>query len=90
MKKTMTDAEIIRQLCSDIIAGRFDWLEYLTSKIYLGREIRVSPMICPEGQFGYLVYFPYSEMPEVEYDWVADELTIDGMDYRECLKMWSS
>ena len=35
MEKTMTDAEIIRQLCSDIIAGRFDWLEYLTSKIYL-------------------------------------------------------
>jgi hypothetical protein len=29
-------------------------------------------------------------MPEVEYDWVLDELTIDGMDYRECLKMWSS
>mgnify|MGYP000896730894 FL=1 len=90
MKKTMTDAEIIRQLCSDIIAERFDWLEYLPLEIYFGREIRVSPMICPEGQFGYLVYFPYSEMPELEYDWVAGELTVDDMDYREYLQMLPS
>lgn len=86
----MTDVEILEQLCSDIVAGRFEWLEYLTPKVYFGREIRALPMICPKGQFGYLVYFPYSEMPELEYDWALDELTIDGTDYRKYLKMLSS
>ena len=86
----MTDVEIIRQLCSDIIAERFDWLEHLIPKIYFGREVRALPMICPEGQCGYLEYFPYSEKPELECDWVANELTIDGMDYLEYLEMLSS
>lgn len=86
----MTDVEILKQLCGDIVAGRFEWMKYFTPKTYFGREIRTLPMICPEGQFGYLVYFPYSEMPELEYDWVSDELTIDGMDHLEYLKMLSS
>ena len=36
------------------------------------------------------MYFPYSEMPELEYDWVAGELTVDDMDYREYLQMLPS
>ena len=58
----------LKLLCCNIAAGRFDWKKYCTPQPYCGKEICVIPLHCSYGQIGYTVYFPYSDMPEVEYD----------------------
>ena len=57
----------LKLLCCNIAAGRFDWKKYCTPQPYCGQEICVIPLHCSYGQIGYTVYFPYSDMPEVEY-----------------------
>ena len=42
----------------------------------------VTLLLCSYGQIGYAVHFPYSDMPEVEYDWELNSLTIDGEEWR--------
>ena len=79
---TMDDKYLWR-LCKNIIAGRFNWRKYCSQQSYFGREFCVTPLFCSYGQIGYTVNFPYSRMPDVEYDWEFDELTIDEMDYRK-------
>ena len=66
----------LKLLCCNIAAGRFDWKKYCTPQPYCGQEICVIPLHCSYGQIGYTVYFPYSDMPEVEYDWEMNKLTI--------------
>ena len=41
---------------------------------------------CSYGQIGYTVYFPYSDMPEVEYDWEMNKLTIDKENWENYLQ----
>lgn len=77
------DDKYLWRLCKNIIAGRFNWRRYCSQQSYYGREICVTPLFCSYGQIGYTVYFPYSGMPDVEYDWDMRELTIDEMDYRK-------
>lgn len=40
-------------------------------------------MHCSYGQIGYTVHFPYSNMPEVEYDWEMEILTVDEENWKE-------
>ena len=61
---------VLKLLCRNIAAGRFNWRRYCTPQTYFGQEICVTPLHCSYGQIGYTVHFPYSNMPEVEYDWV--------------------
>ena len=76
--KAMTDGAILARLCGNVTAGRFDWRKYCTPQTYFGREVCVTPLLCSYGQIGYAVHFPYSDMPEVEYDWELNSLTIHG------------
>ena len=80
--KAMTDGAILARLCGNVTAGRFDWRKYCTPQTYFGREVCVTPLHCSYGQIGYSVHFPYSDMPEVEYDWELNSLTIDGEEWR--------
>ena len=48
-----------------------------------GHEICVIPLHSSYGQIGYTVYFPYSNMPEVEYDWEMGRLTVDEENWQE-------
>lgn len=68
---------VLKLLCRNIAAGRFNWRRYCTPQTYFGQEICVTPLHCSYGQIGYTVHFPYSNMPEVEYDWEMGKLTID-------------
>ena len=72
--KAMTDGAILARLCGNVTAGRFDWRKYCTPQTYFGREVCVTPLLCSYGQIGYAVHFPYSDMPEVEYDWELNTL----------------
>ena len=74
----MTTNGILKRLCRNIIAGRFNWLKYSTPQSYFGWEICVTPLHCSYGQIGYSVHFPYTNMPKVEYDWEMGKLTING------------
>ena len=66
---------VLKLLCRNIAAGRFNWRRYCTPQTYFGQEICVTPLHCSYGQIGYTVHFPYSNMPEVEYDWEMGKLT---------------
>lgn len=68
---------VLKLLCRNIAAGRFNWRRYCTPQTYFGQEICVTPLHCSYGQIGYTVHFPYSNMPEVEYDWEMGKLTVD-------------
>ena len=61
----------LKLLCCNIEAGRFNWRKYCTPQPYYGHEICV------------IVYFPYSNMPEVEYDWEMGRLTVDEENWQE-------
>jgi len=76
----------LKLLCCNIAAGRFDWKKYCTPQPYCGQEICVIPLHCSYGQIGYTVYFPYSDMPEVEYDWEMNKLTIDKESWENYLQ----
>lgn len=78
--------QFYRRLCSSIVAGRFNWRKYCTPQSYFGHNICVIPLHSSYGQIGYTVYFPHSGMPDVEYDWEMNELTIDEMDFRSFLE----
>ena len=73
----------LKLLCCNIAAGRFDWRKYCTPQPYYGHEICVIPLHSSYGQIGYTVYFPYSNMPEVEYDWEMGRLTVDEENWQE-------
>ena len=63
----MTTNDILKRLCGNIAAGRFNWRKYCRPQSYFGWEICVTPLHCSYGQIGYTVHFPYTNMPEVEY-----------------------
>lgn len=74
---TLSDKSYYRRLCRNILADRFNWRKYCTPSLYFGREICVTPLHCSYGQIGYTINFPYTNAPEVEYDWEMNKLTID-------------
>ena len=70
----MTTNGILKRLCGNIAAGRFNWRKYCTPQLYFGWEICVTPLHCSYGQIGYTIHFPYTNIPEVEYDWELKKL----------------
>lgn len=78
----------IRRLCHNISGDRFNWRRYCTPQSYFGTVICVMPLHCSYGQIGYTVSFPYRrDMPEVEFDWELNRLTLDDMDWRKYFEM---
>lgn len=78
--------KILKRLCGNIAADRFNWRKYCTQQLYFGCEICVTPLYCSYGQIGYTVYFLSTNMPEVEYDWEMGKLTIDGDRWKSYLQ----
>lgn len=77
----------VRRLCRNIVNDRFNWRRYCTPQTYFGIGICVTPLFCSYGQIGYTVSFPYRhDMPEVEFDWELNSLTLDETDWREYLE----
>lgn len=83
----MTTEQYINRLCRNIKTERFAWDKYLAPQNYFWKELCVTPLHAFYGQIGYTIHFPYSRepMPELEYDWELDDLTIDEMDWKEWL-----
>ena len=44
---------VLKLLCRNIAAGRFNWRRYCTPQTYFGQEICVTPLHCSYGQIGY-------------------------------------
>ena len=82
MIMTETDKSYYVRLCRNILADRFDWRKYCTPQSYYGREICVTPLHCSYGQIGYTVNFPYTNAPEVRYDWEMERITIDDENWK--------
>lgn len=82
---TVSDKSYYGRLCRNILADRFDWRKYCTPRLYFGREICVTPLHCSYGQIGYSIHFPYTNAPEVQYDWELNKLTIDDENWKQYL-----
>ncbi len=35
---------------------------------------------------GYCIHFPYSNLPDIDYDWETQKLTVDEMDWKDWMK----
>ena len=79
---TLSDKSYYRRLCRNILADRFNWRKHCTPSLYFGREICVTPLHCSYGQIGYLIHFPYTNAPGLEYDWELNKLTIDDENWK--------
>lgn len=82
----MNDAQLIRHICRSIRQGRFGWKRHLQPSTYYGRELAVTPLFCSYGQIGYCIHFPYSNLPDIDYDWETQKLTVDEMDWKDWMK----
>ena len=79
---------------NDILPSKSIWMSEgrcfccmdCTPQSYFGWEICVTPLHCSYGQIGYTVHFPYTNIPEVEYDWEMGKLTIDGEKWKSYLR----
>ena len=74
---------VLKWLCRNRAAGRFNWRRYCTPLTYFGQDICVTPLHCSYFQIGYTVHFPYSYMPVVEYDWEMRKFTKDVADWQD-------
>ena len=61
--------KILKRLCGNIAAGRFNWRKYCTPQLYFGWEICVTPLHCSYGQIGYTVHFPYTKVAIIGEIW---------------------
>ena len=77
-------ANITKIICRRIKHKRFNWRRFLTPNTFFGIVIGVKPLYCSYGQIGYIIYFPYSSLPNIEYDWEMNKITINNEDYIEC------
>jgi len=77
----------LMRLCKNILAGKFNEMNYRCGKSYFGTEIATMPMFASYGTIGFsvTVYGEYGEMCIVDYDWEMKQLTIDGQDWKEWL-----
>ena len=82
----MNDFQFISRLCANIKNGKFNWEKYLVQRSYFGRTIAVIPLHCSYGQIGFSVYVPFSNLPEIQYDWELKEILVGEVDYKEWLE----
>lgn len=78
------NVDITKRICRRIKNKRFNWERFLTPKEFFGVIIGVQPLYCSYGQIGYIIYFPYSSVPNIEYDWEMNKITINNEEYVEC------
>lgn len=77
--------KFIKTLCKRIRNGKFAWEKYQNGGAYYGREIQTERMVCSYGMCGFDIWFPYSNLPSIQWDWELRELTIDDLDYKTWL-----
>ena len=44
---------VLKLLCRNIAAGRFNWRRYCTPQTYFGQKVCVTPLHCSYDQIGY-------------------------------------
>lgn len=74
-----TDNTILKRLCGNIAADRFDWWKYCTPQPYFSWEIL-------RNAVALLVWANRLLLPEVKYDWEMNRLTTDREKWREYLQ----
>lgn len=84
------DIRFIQVLCKRIRSGKFAWEKYQNGGCYgvpkLGRmEIQTVRIICSYGLCGYSVWFPCSNLPEIQWDFELRQMSVDGISF----KQWS-
>lgn len=84
-----TDIRFVQVLCKRICNGNFAWEKHQNMGWYhiphvQGRIIQTERMVCSYGLCGYSVWFPYSNLPRIQWDFDLRKLSVDGVS----LKQW--
>jgi len=84
------DVRFIQVLCKRILKGKFAWERYQNGGCYYipnlgGYMIQTERIVCSYGLCGYSVWFPHSNLPEIQWDFDLCKLSVDGMSF----KQWS-
>ena len=74
---------VLKLLCRNIAAGRFNWRRYCTPQTYFGQEICVTPLHCSYGQIGYTVQFSLTPTCR-KWNMIGNgKLTVDEENWKE-------
>lgn len=72
----------VRRLYFNIVSGRFKWDKYVNDMLpYFGLHIRTKPLYNDTLQrniYGFTLYFPYTNYPNITYDWDKDIFQVNG------------
>lgn len=71
------------RLCKAILAGRFNYENYLNKGYWHGVEIQTMPLFCSYGTIGFTATICAETKYEIQYDWEMKELTIDDEPWKE-------
>lgn len=82
------DTKFIKTLCKRIRHGKFAWKKYQNGGTYYGRKIQAQRTVCSYGMCGYDIWFPFQDLPTIQWDWELRDLTVDELDYKTWL-YWS-
>lgn len=76
----------LKRICKAILAGRFNYENYLNGGTWNGVEIMTCPLFVSYGQIGFTVSI-FGEKYELSYDWEMKELTINDEPWKEFLNL---
>ena len=77
----------LKRLCKAILAGRFNYENYLNKGYWNGVEIQTMPLFCSYGIIGFTATICAETKYEIEYDWEMKELTIDDEPWKEFINL---
>ena len=82
------DLRFIQILCKRIRNGKFAWENYQNGGCYHipnlgGWIIQTERIVCSYGLCGYSIWFPNSNLPEIQWDFDLREMSIDGISYKQ-------
>ena len=75
----------LMRLCKNILAGKFNEMNYRCGKSYFGTIIATMPVFASYGTIGFSVTVYGEDQHLVNYDWEMEKLTIDEQDWKEWL-----
>lgn len=77
----------LKRICKAILAGRFNYENYLNGGYWYGVEIMTCPLFVSYGQIGFTASISGKTQYEIEYDWEMGKLAIDDVEWKQSLNL---
>lgn len=77
----------LKRICKAILAGRFNYENYLNGGYWYGVEIQTMPLYVSYGLIGFTATILGETQYEIQFDWEMKELLIDDTEWKESLNL---